>query len=317
MILSLSLCALLQLACTTGDPASPGSKTVPHEEKWGIYALDLATEEVELVASSPDGFSTLRLNSAGDRFVFSRKIDGGADEDEEICSIAVDGGDFRRLTDNEYWDLYPCWSPDGTRVAFLSWRWADLDLYVVDASGGEGDSLYDSGSHDADVDWSGDRIAFTTHSQIWTVKDDGTNPTQITDPPNAGEWGDANLPFGDYDPRFDPGGTLIAFERLVDDESPHGNYDIYSIDVSGFWETPLTDTGYSQGFASWSHAGDRLVYVVAAIGSEGRFDLYMMNADGSDNRNITPDHFPADFLCHFPCFSLDDSKVFFVGEWWE
>jgi hypothetical protein len=43
----------------------------------------------------------------------------------------------------------------------------------------------------------------------------------------------------------------------------------------------------------------------------------VMNSDGTDNHSITPDYFPAAFLCHSPLFSADDSRVFFVGEWWE
>ena len=41
-----------------------------------------------------------------------------------------------------------------------------------------------------------------------------------------------------------------------------------------------------------------------------------MNADGSENQNITPDYYPADFLCHDPIFSKDDSIVYFIGEWY-
>jgi hypothetical protein len=41
----------------------------------------------------------------------------------------------------------------------------------------------------------------------------------------------------------------------------------------------------------------------------------MMNSDGSEQSNITPDYFPTEFLCHHPIFSKDDSKVFFIGEW--
>jgi hypothetical protein len=37
----------------------------------------------------------------------------------------------------------------------------------------------------------------------------------------------------------------------------------------------------------------------------------------SANGNITPDYFPANFLCHSPIFSVDDDQVFFVGQWWE
>lgn len=41
----------------------------------------------------------------------------------------------------------------------------------------------------------------------------------------------------------------------------------------------------------------------------------MMTANGTEKRNITPDYFLPEFLCHFPVFSLDDAKVLFIGEW--
>jgi Tol biopolymer transport system component len=136
-------------------------------------------------------------------------------------------------------------------------------------------------------------------------------------PPDAGVWGNANLPFGDYDPRLSPDGSKIAFERLEDDVSQHGNYNIYIVDADGSDETRLTDSGYSQGIVSWSHPGDKMAFVVAAIGEEGKYDIYMMNSDGSNITNITPAYFPPDFLCHTPVFSADDSRIYFIGEWWE
>jgi hypothetical protein len=45
--------------------------------------------------------------------------------------------------------------------------------------------------------------------------------------------------------------------------------------------------------------------------------MYMMNADGSNSRDITPDYFPASFLTHLAVFSRDDTKIYFIGEWWE
>ena len=89
------------------------------------------------------------------------------------------------------------------------------------------------------------------------------------------------------------------------------------VNADGSSETRLTDSGYSQGIVSWSHSGDRLVFVVGAIGSEGKYDIYIMNSDGSNITNINPDYFPLNFLCHTPVFSADDSKIFFIGEWWE
>lgn len=45
--------------------------------------------------------------------------------------------------------------------------------------------------------------------------------------------------------------------------------------------------------------------------------MYMMNADGTNNHDITPEYFPANFLIHSAVFSIDDTVLYFVGEWWE
>jgi len=158
---------------------------------------------------------------------------------------------------------------------------------------------------------------FTSQSAIWRMKEDGTQPVRITDPPGRGEWGEANLPKGDYDPRLTRDGKRIVFERLEDMSNPHGGYNFFAINLDGEGETRLTDNGYSQGLANWSHSGEKIVYVVAAIGDEGKYDMYIMNSDGANNRSITPSYFPTDFLCYSPVFSMDDSRVFFIGQWWK
>ena len=295
-----------------------------HEKKWGIYVLDLDNEETELVYSSADTISRIRLSNAGDMLVFSQQIDNGSEcvvegspvnLCEEICSVRVDGGDFRRLTYNRFWDLVPCWSADDSQIFFLSFR-ENLDIFRMDSDGGNSAVVYDSGFHDSDLHCSDGKIVFTRNSQIWMINEDGTGLFQVTDPPRADEWGNAVLPFGDYDPNLSPDGSKIVFERLVNDETTHGNYNIYVISVDGSEETAITDTGYTQGLPVWSHSGKQIVYMVSAIGNEGKYDIYLMNSDGTENRNITPDIFPQDFLCHDPIFAKDDSKIFFVGEWY-
>jgi len=317
-LLLLTVAVVLVAGCVAKTNPST-EKTVPHEGDWGIYALDPSTEEVELIWSCSETISHLCLNHAGDEFAFSRKIGGDLDSNEEVFVIGVDGTGLRQLTSNNYRDLYPCYSPDDSKIAFLSWPGPTLDVYVMSSDGSGQKLLYDSGAHDADISWGGGgRIAFTRNSQIWTMKDDGSDARQITNPPKAGQWGrdGINLPFGDYDPRFSPDGSRIAFERLEDDTSLHGNYNLFVIDSTGTGETRLTDTGYSQGLAIWSHSGDKLVYVVAAVGSEGKYDIHMIDSDGSNDQNITPDYFPTGFLCHAAMFSKDDSKVYFTGQWY-
>ena len=285
-------------------------------ERWGIYGMDIGTGEIEMIFGTQDEISTLRLNPAGDRFVFHQMVAGGGLESSEIFSVGLDGRDPLMLTANEHWDVYPMWSPDGTQIAFLSWRETDLDIYIMHADGGNQRVLYDSGFHDADIHWVGDQIVFTRESQIWLVREDGTNPRQLTDPPRAGEWGNAVLPFGDYDPRISPDGSRVVFSRMVSDESQHGNYDLYSVDIDGSNLVGLTDTGYTQGFATWSHAGDQIVYIVASIDDVGQYDVYSLNTDGRENRNITPENIPANFLIHSAIFSPDDKILYFIGQWW-
>jgi len=291
---------------------------VPHKDQWGIYSLDLSTQDVSLIYSSSDEiYSVLRLNRAGDRFIFAQRIGGTSDEQLEICTVGVDGTGFRQLTDNPYWDLYPAWSPDGTRIAFLSLRQANLDIYVMNSDGSNVQRLYDSGSDDADLSWADQRIIFTSGFKIWGINDDGTAPALITNPPNAGTWGNANLPVGDYDPALSPDGSRIAFERLEDVNVTNGGYNIFLVNSDGSGETRLTVTGYSQGMPTWSHVADQIVYIVAAINGQGVYHLYTINPDGTDNRDITPGYFPPGFLCHSAVFSLDDSRIYFIGQWWQ
>ena len=82
--------------------------------------------------------------------------------------------------------------------------------------------------------------------------------------------------------------------------------------VPDLQDKPLSDKKVTDVTVS----GNQLVYVVSAVGTEGRYDLYVMNSDGSGNHNITPGYFPAAFLCCNAVFSLDDSKIYFVGRWW-
>jgi TolB protein len=292
-------------------------RVVPHEGRFGIYALEPRSGDVALVWSTDERISGLALNAAGDRFAFSRRYGQDSAAAEEICTIDTTGTGLVRLTDNDYLDTYPVWSPDGTRIMFLSWPDSTLDVYVMKADGDSVELRFDSGTHDGDPSWVGTHVAFTTGSRVWLMDEDGTNAVQLTNPPRAGEWGNAVLPFGDYDPRIRPDGQRIVFERLVDDQTVHGNYDLFLVNPDGADETRLTEAGYTQGMANWSHDGQKLVFVVSAIGTTGVYDIWEIAGDGTGAHSITPAYFPNEFLCHSPLYSADDARVYFIGEWYE
>jgi len=311
--------AMLLVFFLTGclSPLTNTNRTVPHEQRWGIYSLDLENQAIELIYSDSEEISSLHLNPGKDMFVFSKKINGDEYSNYEICTLNTDGSELKRLTENNYWDIYPRWSPDGTRILFLSFREKDLDIYIMDGDGGSVKLLYDSGNHDADIDWQNNKIVFTAQSCIWIMNEDGTEPERLTNPPKAGEWGDAVLPFGDYDPRLSYDGKTIVFERQTGDSSVHGNYDLFTVSSDGTGLKQITANGYTQGLANWSKDGSDILYMVAAIDSVGLFDIFIISSDGEDNQNITPDYFPDDFLCHDPIFAKDENSIFFIGEWWE
>jgi dipeptidyl aminopeptidase/acylaminoacyl peptidase len=65
------------------------------------------------------------------------------DAQQHLFLIEVVGGEAHQLTDGDWDDLSPTWSPDGRHIAFISGRRAERDLraysevYVVPVSGGE------------------------------------------------------------------------------------------------------------------------------------------------------------------------------------
>lgn len=302
--------------CLQDYSSNSENKTIPGEDIWGIYLLNLENEDTSLIFSSQNEIEGLKIDKKIENFVFCQKIGGDEDMYREICTLKLDGSGYKRLTNNNYWDLYPTWSPDGTQIAFLSFRNENLDIYKMDADGSNIEMLFDSGFHDADIHWEANKIVFTSNSSIWLINEDGTNPVQITHPPKQGQWGNANLPFGDYDPRISPDRQKIVFSRLENDESVHGNYNFFTVNIDGSEETRLTSSGYSQGFTSWSCSGDKIVFVVSAIDDVGKYDIYIINSDGTNIQNVTPDYFPNDFLCRSAVFSDDESIIFFIGQWW-
>ncbi len=288
---------------------------VPYSEEYSIYHFDMDTSDTTLIYSSPLQITNIDLSPDESMFVICM-YHGEGYEFSEIYTMNVDGSELERLTDNTHWDLYPNWSPDGSEFIYLSWRDSTLDIYKMDSDGGNQRLLYDSGGHDADIDWVGDQIVFTRDSQIWIMNSDGTEVEQLTDPKNADVWGNAVLPFGDYDPRISPDGSMVVFERMVNDTTVHGNYELYIMDIDGENEHNITGTRWTQGIAQWSSTGEELIYLVSAMGEEGRYDIFKINVDGTGTTDLTSELFPPGFLAHHPIYAGDDSSVYFVGQWW-
>ena len=214
-------------------------------------------------------------------------------------------GPIRRLTDNSASDLSPVWAPDGTQIAFHSYRGDDWDVFVMNANGSNPRKLttYSSVS-DAFPAWSpdGTQIAFHSHRygdwDIFVMNTNGTNLSRLTDN-NA----------SDRVPVWSPDGTQIAFQS-----DRVGNDEIYVMDADGENEylRRLTNNSASDKSPTWSPDGTQIAF---QSDRDGDWDIFVMNANGSNLRRLT--HIIASD--ESPAWSPDGTQIAFQsdrdGDW--
>src|SRR5262249_52139071 len=145
-------------------------------------------------------------------------------------------------------DSTPAWSPDGAKIAFVSDRDGQPELYVMKPDGTEQVRLTNGvGFMAARPAWSPDgvKIAFNCmiesgNSDICVVDADGTLSARLTTDPGA-----------DEGPSWSPDGTKIAFTCTIES----GNSDICVINADGTLLARLTtDPAVDRGPA-WSPNG--------------------------------------------------------------
>ena len=236
----------------------------------------------------------------GSRITFESTRDG----DVEIYVMDADGSNPENLTNNGAgFDGEHSWSPDGTKIVYSSFRDGNFGIYLMDADGAGATSLT---SHlDAGPSWSpdGSRILFTRFipnndaTGIYVMDADGTNQVQLTSSPLQ----------GDEDPTWSPDGTKIAFSSLR--ESGRGS-EIYVMEANGSGVANLTQTERSDWGAAWSPDGSRIAFVSQEEDSDPYVtDIFLTNADGTDQVNLTNDSFRAEFQ---PAWSPDGTKIIYL-----
>jgi Tol biopolymer transport system component len=103
--------------------------------------------------------------------------------------VNEDGSDVKRLTPLTWDSFHAAWSPDGSRIAFVSVRDGNPDVYVMNADGSGELRLTNSPAIDTDPAWSPDgaRIAFSSdrngNHDIYIMSADGSGVTRVTNSP--------------------------------------------------------------------------------------------------------------------------------------
>jgi TolB protein len=186
------------------------------------------------------------------------------------------------------------WSPDGTWIAYDSFTgevqgesWGDI--YVIRADGTNPVNLTPGAARGAEPAWSpdGSQIAFTGEVdgvwEVFVMQADGSNPVRLTDlraaMPNSRYWPTA------YEPAWSPDGTRIAFSATGE----QADNTIWLMNADGSDLTQLTDDlpAYQAWRPSWSPDGSRIAYWAYRPDDGLCYQIYAMEADGSNPTNIT------------------------------
>ena len=221
-----------------------------------------------------------------------------------LMVVGWDGAGAREVVSLPTCPLMPAWSPDGSKIAFLTYDDSyNLILWTVNVDGsGLTELAPGAQTYPYQPSWSpdGTKIAFvgpgSGRSDLWIINADGSGATQLTDLPGETEA-----------PAFSPDGSMIAFaEQRYEGERSNGLFvvrpDGSNLTTLTQWtadEDPgPTNMGISGG-ASWSPDGTRLA--ISSI--EG---VALVRSDGSGTEILSLGEYP---LIHDVRFSPDGSML--------
>jgi len=239
--------------------------------------------------------------------------------DNEIFTMNPDGSVPINITNNPANDVFPAWSPDGTRLTFASDRAeaGNLDVYVMNADGTGVTRLTNAPGEDRGTSWTSDGQKIVFHSSrdrdathtfdIFTMNPDGTNQTKIfTNGSAAYVCGGSTSGIIVFNSSGDPLGTNLANGINPTTGLPIRDFEIFTMNMTGGDLFQVTNNTVLDSGPKWSPDCSTISY--NSLDSGGSVDVHRINADGTGDVNLTntPGIFDA-----FSAWSPDGTLIVF------
>lgn len=193
-------------------------------------------------------------------------------------------------------DRYPCWSPDGKRICFMSDREGTTNLWVCNADGSGVRRLNRSPAVCYMPSWgrtpAGERIVFGMHGdspRMASIRPDGTGLQDLGD---------------GHDPTLSPDGRRICYTG----HPPEGGVTVYVMNWDGTGRRRVVEGTSRVGatFPNWSPDSRQVVY---SFPVDDALELYVVDADGTRPRQLT--RFGGNSVCTPSAWSPDGAWISF------